>query len=171
MYFTCHFFSLDFILVIPFFTFILKMFIFYFFVLFSCWWCLIVISNYGWWYFYTLPKGIENLKPLTSVTSRLLSLSSWVLIYMYFNPQKTFLLHVTKRADYISKCFVLTTRIIRLFPLSLSIFRQGCISFCLKDVSVFRLYQLVSENVCFILKHLMLKEAVQQDWSQEPRGH
>lgn len=34
-----------------------------------------------------------------------------------------------------------------------------------------RLYQLVSENVCFILKHLMLKEAVQQDWSQEPRGH
>lgn len=41
-----------------------------------------------------------------------------------------------------------------------------------EECLLLRLCQLVSENVYFILQHLlMLKEALQGDWSQESRGH
>ena len=53
-------------------------------------------------------------------------------------------------SDSYHKCFVLTTCVIRLFPLSLSSFCQGCISFCLKDVSI----SFVSAGLWKCLLHL-----------------
>lgn len=118
------------------------------------------------------PEGIENLKPLTSVT-----LQTSVAVFMGFNlhvfqpPQDVFascdetgLIHIINAlcwppALFVSFRYLWAASVRAAFP---SAWRM----------SLFRLCQLVSENVYFILKHLlMLKEAVQQDWSQEPRGH
>ena len=138
MYFTCYFFSLDFILVIPFFTFYFGKCL-YFISL-----CYLAADDAeelsatvvdGT--FIISPEGIENLKPLTSVT-----LQTSVAVFMCFNlhvfqpPQDVFASYDEMGIIHIINALC-HTRYSSLFPLSLSSFCQGCISFCLKNVSVF----------------------------------
>ena len=169
MYFTCYFFSLDFILVVPFFTFYFGR-------------CLHFISlcyltaddaeelsaTVVDGTFIISPEGIENLKPLTLVT-----LQTCVAVFMCFNlhvfqpPQDVFasynemdIIHINALCWPHSLVFLLSF-ISEQLPSGLCfLLPEECLLLCL--------CQLVSENVYFILQHLlMLKEAVQWDWSQE----
>ena len=81
MYFTCHFFSLDFILVIPFFTF------YYGKCLYFISLCYLAADDAEelsatvvGGTFIVSPEGVENLKPLTSVT-----LQTSVAVFMCYN--------------------------------------------------------------------------------------